>query len=218
MILLLKSLQLFFRIIFYAPVNVSLSIMHGAGWLVQTVAKKTRLKKIVVGNIKMVLPQSQAGPIADKFIENIAHAILELLCIPFFRPEHFDQVISWQGEQRLEAALKQGKGVIILTMHAGGYELIPMALAKRGYKINTVFRATAEDSIFEIVNKSRQQGGVNLINILEEDMYKQTLKALADNELVFLLADTGALESRHEYISFLGKKVPAATGWLTLAQ
>ena len=32
-----------------------------------------------------------------------------------------------------------------------------------------------------------------------------------------MLADTGALESRHEYVQFLGKKVPVATGWLTMA-
>ena len=49
-------------------------------------------------------------------------------------------------------------------------------------------------------------------------MFKASTKALEQSELVYLLADTGALESRHEKIEFLGKKVPVATGWLTLAQ
>ena len=49
-------------------------------------------------------------------------------------------------------------------------------------------------------------------------MLKSTIQLLAKNELVGTLADTGALEGRHVMIKFLGKEVPAATGWLTLAQ
>lgn len=217
MIVLLRFLQFIFRIIFLAPPRIALFCMRLAGWKTQIIAKMTPFRKSITENIKMVFPQANAKQIADKLIENTAYAIFELLCLPFFRKEHFEKVISWQGEAYLDKALEEKKGAIILTMHAGNYELIAPALANRGYKINAVLRAP-EDPLFELVNYCRSSGGVKLINVLQEDMYKETLKALSNNELVILLADTGALESRHEFVNFLGHRVPAATGWLTLAQ
>ncbi|MBU1026596.1 MAG: lysophospholipid acyltransferase family protein, partial [Candidatus Margulisbacteria bacterium] len=159
------------------------------------------------------LPESNANKTADNLIKNTSYSLLEVLCIPFWRKKHFAKIISWQGLENI----KPNKGAIILSIHAGNYEITPTTLANKGYKINTVLRAT-EDPVFEIINKSRAKGRVKLINILEDDMYKESIKAIEQNELVFLLADTGALESRHEMVDFLGHKVAAATGWLTLAR
>lgn len=217
MIVLLKSIQFLLRIIFFLPAGLALSIMNAFAWLTQIITNRTRLKKTVAENIKMLLPQSKIDLLAERLIKNMSQTLFEVLSIPFFRKKHFQRIIKWQGEHHIEHALKEGKGVIILTIHAGNYELIPTALASEGYNINTILRAT-DDPIFELINKSRSSGGVNLINIIKENMYKESLQVLAKNKLIFLLADTGALESRHEYITFLGKKVPAATGWLTLAQ
>jgi len=107
--------------------------------------------------------------------------------------------------------------VIMMTMHIGNYELFPLALADGNYKMNAILRAT-HDPIFEIINRSRISSGIKLINVLEKDIYKETIKLLGKNEIILTLADTGALESRHILYPFLGKKVTVATGWLTLAQ
>ena len=103
-------------------------------------------------------------------------------------------------------------------MHAGNYELIPTALAGRGYHLTSILKAPPRDPLFAIVNRSRSYRGTKLINVLEDNMYQEAIRALSHDRCVFILIDTGALESRHEIISFLGKKVPIATGWLTLAQ
>lgn len=217
MIIFLKFLQFIFRIIFFLPAGVALAWMRAAGWFTQAIANKTPLRKTVANNIKMLQPQSSANILAKKLISNFSYTIFEVLCTPFFNKKHFVRLISWQGLEHLEKSLQISKGAIILTMHVGNYEIIPMSLAHLGHKMNTVLRAT-DDPLFEIVNRSRQHGGVKLINILEQDMYKESLNILKQNELIFLLADTGALESRHELFNFLGKEVPVATGWLTLAQ
>jgi KDO2-lipid IV(A) lauroyltransferase len=217
MTIFLKFLQFCFRIIFFAPAGIALSLMYFCGWITQAIAKKTRIKRMAMKDIRMVLPQSQAEQIAEKLIRNISYSIFEVLCIPFFRKKHYASVFKWKGLENLEQALAQGKGAMILTMHAGNYEAVTPALSNQGYPVNAVLRAT-RDPVFEIVNRSRSAGGAKLINILDEDMYKESTKALARNEVVLLLADTGALESRHAYRKFLGKEVPVATGWLTLAQ
>jgi len=217
MSILIQFLQLIFRLIFRLPANLALSFMHGASWLLQAMAKKTGFKTTVANNVKSVLPQSNATQISEKLIKNTAYSIFEVLCHPFFKKEHYQSICKLEGAENIAFALKEGRGVILLTMHAGNYEITPQVLALKGFKLNSVLRGT-EDPMFKIVNRSRAVGGVNLINVLEQDMYRETLKALAQNQCVYLLADTGALESRHESIKFLGKAVPVATGWLTLAQ
>lgn len=217
MIALLKFLQFCFRIIFYAPAGMALSCMYAAGWLTQAIAKKTRLRKTVLDNVKMVISKGNIEWIADRLIENVSYSIFELLCLPFFKKEHFQRIFKFEGLTYLEQALKEEKGAILLTMHAGNYEVVPAALANLGHKVNSVLRAT-EEPIFEFLNYCRSHAGVKIVNVAEQDMYKETLNILNRNEIVGTLADTGALESRHVFYKFLGREVPVATGWLTLAQ
>ena len=217
MIIFLKALQILFRLIFFLPVAISLSIMHCFAWLVQAIAQLTKFKRTVVSNARLVLPKRDAQQIASCAISNVSASIFELLCLPFFTPKHFKRITRWQGKANLDKALEQNKGAIILTMHVGNYELVHAAISKLGYPMNIILRAT-NDPLFNIVNASRGSSGAKLINVLEADMYQESLKVLAKNELIYLLADTGALESRHEYHDFLGNQVPMATGWITLAQ
>ena len=89
MIAFLKSLQFCFRIIFFAPAGIALSFMYFAGWLTQVIAKQTRLKRTIIKNIEMVLPESNAEQIADNLLKNVSYSIFELLCLPFLKKEHF---------------------------------------------------------------------------------------------------------------------------------
>ena len=217
MILLLKILQGFFSLVFRLPARVALSIMYSSAWLLQAIAKMTPLKKSVINNIKLLLPQSPAKQIASKLIKNVSYSAFELLCFPFFKKEHSSPVFAFEGKDHLDQALAEKKGVILLTIHAGNYEAAGSLLPTHDYKVTGILRAT-NDPIFELVNQSRQAGGAKLVNILQGNMYQESLKALANNEIIYLMADTGALESRHEYLRFLGKSMPVATGWVTLAQ
>ena len=217
MIILLRSLQFCLRIIFYAPAGSALAAMRFFGWVTQAIAKRTRLRKTVAQNVKMVFPERNAQRIADGLIENVSYSIFELLCLPFFKDRHFKSIFRFEGQPFLDQALREGKGAILLTMHAGNYEVVPAALANLGYRVNSVLRAS-QDPIFEFLNYCRSKGGVNIINVAEQDMYRETLNVLRKNEIVGTLADTGALESRHVLYKFLDREVPVATYWLTLAQ
>ena len=217
MIIFFKSLQWIFGIIFFFPASFALSLMHFAGWLTQAVINKTPIRKMVTSNIQMVLPGVEAEAAAVKLINNTSYAIFEILCAPFFKRKHLDAIVKWKGLENLDKARQGKNGVILVTMHAGNYEIIAPALSNRGYLLNSVLRAT-DDPLFKIINRSRATGGARLINVEDENMYKTALELLAKNEMVGLLVDTGALESRHITHKFLGYDFPIASGWLTLAQ
>lgn len=210
-------LQNIYRLIFLLPAGAALLMMRAGSELAYQIAKLTSVPKMITRNIKLVFPTKEASEPANRLLHNTALSIFELLCLPFFRKEHFARLAKINGEENLQSALAAGKGVLILLMHTGNYELLPPLLASRGHKLNSILKAT-NDPIFKLLAKSRAQGGIRLINVLEKNMYKESLAVLERNEIVGLLVDTGAMESKHEQFTFLGRKVPVATGWLTLAQ
>lgn len=217
MIILLKLLQFIFGIIFRLPAPHALRLMRLAGEITYRIARLTPAKKMVIKNMQAILPGRDFGPPADQLLRNVAYSVFEMLCVPFFQETHFNSVCKINGLENVDLALSRRKGAVIVSMHTGNYELMPIALSSRGYTVNSVMKAPKEP-LFEFLKPIRSCKGTKLINVLEADMYRETLKALGNNELVCLGVDTGALEGRHETIPFLGRSLPAATGWLTLAQ
>lgn len=218
MILLIRIIQIKFWLIFLLPPRVALAIMRLASRFIYLIVRNTSIKTIVARNIKLVMPDLPAREVADLLIKNTSLSIFEVLCIPYFKKAHYERTFKYAGLELIDKALAEKKGVIILTMHFGNYESTGNALAHLGYKITNILRDDAKNPLLEIVNRSRLVGGNKLINTEADNMFTEAAKALGKNEIVGILIDTGALESRHEYIDFLGKKVPVATGWLTLAQ
>src|SRR3989339_264009 len=209
MIIFAKGLQFLYFIFFRLfQSGFALFTMYAFAWLCHLLIRNLPIKKLIARNYTLVFPQlpsHRATQLANNLIKNTCYSILEIICIPFFNKKHYDLVFKIEGQENLDKGLGQGKGVILLTLHAGNYESAGNALAMQGYKINGILKVT-DDPLFEIINKSRQVGGAKLINVLEQDMYKATLKVLADNEIVYIAADTGALDSRHEDFEFLGQK------------
>lgn len=217
MILALKILRFFLGFVFKLPPMAALFITRLAGELTFQVARLTLIKGTTAKNIKRVFPELNGDQLADRLLRNVSLAIFELLSVPFFRAAHFERLCRINGREKIDLALAKRQGILLLLMHTGNYELTPAFLSSLGYRFNSVLKAT-DDPLFTLLNRSRSHLGGKLINVLEVDMYHESIKALSGNEIVLLLIDTGALEGRNEKISFLGRQVPVATGWLTLAE
>jgi KDO2-lipid IV(A) lauroyltransferase len=192
--------------------------MRLAGEAVYRLARLTPFRKTVAANYKMVFPEANADELAERALRNAGHAIFEIICAPYFNKGHLDRVTKVSGLENLDLALAQRKGAVCLSMHSGNYELISATLAALGYHMTAVMKSPPGDKLYAFLDRSRRYQGSQLINILDGNMYRECLQALAKGRCVGLLVDTGALEGRHEMLPFLGHRVPIATGWTTLAQ
>jgi KDO2-lipid IV(A) lauroyltransferase len=219
MIFFLYLLQWKFQVIFYLlPPAAALFFMRLGSRVIYEVARRSPLKRIVEKNLLSLFPGSDAKALSDKLLQNVSLSIFEVLCTPFFNSSHVEHICEVTGTENLDLALAERKGALLLIMHTGNYELIPTALVTRGYHLTSILKAPPKDPIFKLVNRSRRYKGTQLINVMEGNMYRQALQALDQSRLVCLLIDTGALEGSFEMFPFLGREVPVATGWLTLAQ
>ena len=218
MIYLLTFLRLLMRPVFWLPAPAAIYIMRLAGEATYRIASLTPFKKTVAGNYKLVFPEADADELADKLLRNTGHSIFEIICSPYLKKSHLDRLVKIEGLGNLDLALAGRKGVICLSMHSGNYELMTVTMASRGYHMTAVMKSPPGDRLFEFLNHGRRYKGIKLINILDANMYRECLQALAQDRCVGILVDTGALEGRHEMMPFLGYQVPIATGWTTLAQ
>ena len=198
---LARSLQYCFSFIFFLPAGLAVYLMRLAGNLAYQVARTSPVRAMTARNIRAFFPNAEAEKLADKLLRNIGLSIFEVLCTPFFGSSHLKLVCEVKGLKNIDLAQAKRKGVLVLAMHVGNYELTPTILRERGYRVSSILKAS-RDLLLRLVNRSRAYKGIQLINVAEADMYREALRALAADRCVYLLIDTGALESRHELINF----------------
>jgi KDO2-lipid IV(A) lauroyltransferase len=218
MILLVKALQALLRPFFWGPAGLGFWAISVTAWKICLIAALFGIRRMVRDNLRLVFPASKdIDHLAKNLISNIAQSLVEILCAPFFSREQWQRRFVWDGLEHLDAAVKSGKGVMLLNIHAGNYELMGMALFRRGYPLVGVVRST-DDPLFKLLDEIRLSAGGELVNVKDDDMYREALKILAERKIIFTMVDTGALESRNTKLKILGQEVAVATGWLTLAQ
>ncbi|XHS78851.1 lysophospholipid acyltransferase family protein [Burkholderiaceae bacterium UC74_6] len=131
------------------------------------------------------------------------------------RDELLGARVQWHGVALVEAALAQGRGVLILTPHLGCFEIIAQAIAERfGARapLTAMFRPARKPVLRELVEQSRDRPGL-LATPATLAGVRQMIRALRRGEFVGLLPDQVPPEGLGVWVPFFGK--PAYT--MTLA-
>ncbi|MBF0483866.1 MAG: lysophospholipid acyltransferase family protein [Candidatus Omnitrophica bacterium] len=166
-------------------------------------------KEKTIAELKQIL--SHCG---DTFIEGAIEIFYFIA-----HPEKAKEYVSFEGLEHLDAALKKGKGVIALTAHYGNFPLMMLGSVQAGYKTNCVIKPARDPKMTEYLLKKREVIGLKTIftNPRNECVLK-TIKALRNNEVVFLLADQNFGAKGGVFVDFFGQKAGTATGPVVFAQ
>ncbi len=101
--------------------------------------------------------------------------------------DHRVQVSGWE---HLDAAIAQGKGVIVVGLHLGNWDLAGLTLAANGYTVNAVMENFASPQVDQLVRAARESWGVRCIPL--HSMLRPLYEALRRNEIVALVTDRPA--------------------------
>ncbi len=158
-------------------------------------------------------------PTLKTLIRNIYHhfglLIVELLCMPRYpRKELLDRII-WHDESNLSAALKKGRGVIILSAHLGNWELCGIALAAKGYKINAVGKATKSALGNTMLRLIRDDNGVHTIP--KSSSMKEICARLEKNEIIVFMLDQNMTYKEGVFVDFFGRLAATSPGLALVA-
>ena len=131
--------------------------------------------------------------------------------------EALAQFASIEGIEGLDAVIAEGRGVILLTAHAGNYELGGVLLRSRNLKVHAVYKPDRFEAVERLREQLRAQGGV--VGIPVDGVGFSTLplvKLLREGALVGMQGDRD-FSLNGVSMPFFGRAVPFPRGPWELA-
>lgn len=155
--------------------------------------------------------------IARESIRNLIRFSLEMTYLSISSPDGISDRIALEGKTYLDQALAQGKGVIGLGAHFGNFMIMGAKLASEGYAFNIIVRDPTEDWYPGWGQTLRDKIGYKTIPLKPRELCaRRILKALGNNEIVYMIADDNK-PSGGVFVDFFGKKAATAKGPATLS-
>jgi len=155
--------------------------------------------------------QKELKQIAQDSFKYMARGVFELLHL-VENPHLISQSVRMEGKENLDKAIAEAKGIVCVTAHFGNFPLMLFKFVCDGYKTNCLMRRMRDQQVEDIFHKKRTRAGIKTIfTTPRPECINKSLKALRDNELLFMQLDqnfgTGGV-----FVDFFGKKAATATG------
>ncbi|MBI4226805.1 MAG: lysophospholipid acyltransferase family protein [Candidatus Omnitrophica bacterium] len=134
--------------------------------------------------------------------------------VDFFRLGEVDEAflrrrVTIVGREHLDAALRHGRGAILVSAHLGNYELGAAITAALGYPVNVVVLTHQDPRVDAFF--TRQRAGQRVRPIAVGMALRQVFAALRRNELVGMLADRDFFNNGLG-LTFLGREMSVPQG------
>lgn len=196
------------------PVSYSVAMVAGSAafyfW--------PRGRKATVRNFGHVLPGMPNGHIrsvARRSLVNYCRYLVDFIRFPSLRPAELIAQVEANGNfDRLDEALKRGKGAIIVCMHFGNWDLGAGATASRGYPLTVVAETFPDPRLDAMVVGSRRNLGMQVVKM--EKAAPSLIRTLRSNGLLALLIDRPTPNDGVR-VSFFGREVEVPAGPARLA-
>jgi|WetSurMetagenome_2_1015567.scaffolds.fasta_scaffold08849_6 Kdo2-lipid IVA lauroyltransferase/acyltransferase len=123
-----------------------------------------------------------------------------------------DTILGWcrlEGRDELDRALAGGKGVILVSVHTGSWELGARCLQALGYRLHVVAGVQMNRLLTDAVRAAKEKRGIEVIG--PDDSSRKLLKALASNGVVILLVD-GNIYTGGADLTFFGRSTRLPDG------
>ncbi len=199
------------------PYRMALAIAHVFGNLCFYVLPKKR--RIITRNLKIVFaalktPQEIRALTRAVFI-SVTKSFVDVMCLPKIKKEGWKNFVRFEGEEHIQDALAKQKGLILVGIHSGSWELASLVGSTLGYAYNVVANEQPKvPRINDLLTQYRAAAGAKII-APGTGVTRDIIRALQNNELVSLVLDQGGKEG--VITDLLGRTASMSTGALRLA-
>jgi KDO2-lipid IV(A) lauroyltransferase len=190
------------------PRPVARAIGIGLGQIVYLLHGK--LRRVGMRNLDMAFPQkSQAEKrkILRGVFTSLGRQLAEICLFPRYTAENVNQVVIYDGFENFQRASDEGRGVLFLTGHLGGWELSAFAHSLYGHPLRFVMRPLDNPYLDQMVREYRTMHGN--IPILKDDPVRELLRAMKEGATVGILMDTNMMPPQGIFVNYFG--IPACT-------
>ncbi|OGX40802.1 MAG: hypothetical protein A2984_01750 [Omnitrophica WOR_2 bacterium RIFCSPLOWO2_01_FULL_41_12] len=197
------------------PLNFSLFLARRLGELFYYLDVKH--KAVARANIRNALGTSLSAQglslLTKEFYRTFAQNLFEVFFIPLFNKEYIHKYIRIEGLEHIEEGFKRGKGVILLSVHAGSWEFSNIICAILGFPFSLFIREQGFSRLNNLLNEYRRQKGCKIIQ--RQNGIRGLIRALKNNEAIGMTADQGGKSGT--LVKFFAKNASMPSGAIKLA-
>jgi lauroyl/myristoyl acyltransferase len=124
---------------------------------------------------------------ARQCMRNYCKYAVDFLRYSYSDKQFFENHFKIDGRENLDTALKEGKGVVLVSFHLGNLDLGIRLLSQIGYPVNAIVDSLCSAQLDIFLQTPRVKSGVKLINVKEAS--SQLLDILRRNEILALMID-----------------------------
>ena len=121
-----------------------------------------------------------------------------------------------ENQQAFDAALAQGRGLIIFTGHLGNFEFGGSRLGALGYNVITPAEHMEPEPLFQLFCRLREHHRMRIVPADSRDSLRELLEGLKRGEIVIFLADRYILGTSAK-VPLFGEPARLPTGPFSLA-
>jgi len=118
----------------------------------------------------------------------------------FASPQTLKKMIDCEGLKHIEAARKNGRGVILFTGHVGAWELSSFALSLFGYPLSFLVRRIDNPRIEALIDRRRAHLGNRTID--KRSAAREMLQILQSGGTLGILVDLNTLDREGLFVDF----------------
>lgn len=185
-----------------------------------------RLFKTYRGNVAANLRYALGPEASDAEIDAVSRTVFrmsgrnfaDVLIGPHVSPQALADAMTTTPEDlaRLDAALAQGKGAILITAHLGAFDSIGHALLGLGYKVTTVTGRTTARFLFDAVTHLRRAHGVGIVEATPSGV-RRVIQALRRGECAGFITDRDFFQNGKPVV-FFGHETTLPPGPVRIAR
>jgi len=164
-----------------------------------------RHRRVVRDNIRasdLGLDEAAIRELSRACFEHFGGLLFSTLRMLRTTPEEVRRITRIEGQEHLEAAFREGKGIVGLTGHIGNWELLALALNLGGWKLTAIGRELDNPLLEARLRASRVKFGNSII--AKGGAVRGSIKALKEGQFLGFLLDQNALTSG-VFVRFLGR-------------
>ena len=181
---------------------------RGVGSFGYKVLRKDR--GIVEKQLELIFPELDTAKRKQWTQECFAHfgqMLFEFLSLPQILRDEAD-LLEVENEEALTKAIQAEKGVILLAMHSGNWELISAYAKRSGLKMKAATTNFPDPRINELIESQREHGNMEILRRGTSTAIRKLLSCLREKEVLVLAIDqdTNVLST---WVPFFG--IPAKT-------
>lgn len=172
--------------------------------------KKQRNRAVAQMSLSLHLRQEEAEKLVrDSFI-NMGRNFFEMMYMPHLTKQNFRKYIDIDNLSRLQAALAENHGVVILTGHVGNWEWLSAAFTFSDLPVTAIAKPQPNEQHTHFLNYLRQCIGVEIFSRGTSELLAAA-RSLKKGKILGFLADQDAGPGG-AFLDFFGRRASTPMG------